>query len=122
MSLGQLALGDLLVAPRAPTPAAERDEVLAAYHASPDTAYERARTRAIGAARAVAVDLAAARPEGITASDVLAEVRRLHPGLLVQCPDTRFMGAVLLPSRGWRKVGERASGHHARKQPIWIRA
>lgn len=98
--------------PREPeTPAASRDAALAAHLAR--------RADLIALATGVALELAAR--DGVTcAPRVLAELRA-RIGTLGS--DTRWMGAVLLPSRGWRNTGVYVrEGSRARAVPLWCRA
>jgi len=93
----------------ADTQARERDKVL--------DEHER-KTEAIRVASYVARRIALTHG-GVTSTDVLRAMDDRHAEVIAGI-DRRFVGAVLLPSKGWRKTGEvRSTGSHARKQPVW---
>lgn len=95
-----------------PEPAAARNETLEALA-------ER-RAVLVAAASRVALELAA-RDGVVTAPRVLREMRRR--GLHDEACDPRYLGAVLLPSRGWMRTGELvAEGSKHRPVPVWKRA
>lgn len=97
--------------PKAPSEAQKRDEALALL--------ERTRASLIARARAVAEELDAARPGGVTSTQVLALLRNQGHGPMLDSVDRRFMGAVF--RRGWEQVGWAPSGSHKRLVPVWRR-
>lgn len=95
-----------------PTPAAERDATLERH--------ESKHAGAIVAATEAALALHA-RGERVTAPEVFAEMRRRGDGYLLT-GETRWMGAVLLPSKGWTNTGIYVRiGSKARPVPVWRR-
>jgi hypothetical protein len=80
------------------------------------------RPELIKAAKNVALDLVTEHGE-VTSPDVVAYLRRLGWGPLLDSVDLRFMGVVF--RKGWRRVGwktGRASpGSHARPVAVWAR-
>lgn len=95
-----------------PTPASARDETLDALTAR----------RAVLVARATRVALELCARDGcVTSPRVLAEMRRR--GLDDGTADARYLGAVLLPSKGWTRTGELVGeGSKCRPVPVWRRA
>lgn len=95
-----------------PTPSARRDDVLEALTGR----------RAVLVEQATEIADELARRDGCTcAPRVLAEMRRR--GIDVEVCDRRWMGAVLLPSRGWARTGQLVGeGSKARPVPLWRRA
>jgi len=93
-------------------PAAARDATLAAL----------AERRAVLVQHATRVALELCARDGcVTAPRVLAEMRRR--GLHDEAADARYLGAVLLPSKGWRRTGELVGeGSKCRPVPVWVRA
>jgi hypothetical protein len=114
MTRSQLGLFDAR-APVAPatTPAQSRDETLCAHDAN--------HAPKIAAATEAALALFA-RNGQVTAPEIPAEMRARGDGWML-VGDTRWMGAVLLPSRGWRN-SERfvRTGSKGRPVPVWVRA
>lgn len=54
----------------------------------------------------------------VTSPQVIAELKKEGaPGL--DEVDPRFMGAVFRAGRGWRRIGYRAAGSHARPVSVW---
>ena len=94
------------------TPAALRDATLERH--------ESKHARAIEAATAAALALCA-RNGQVTAPEIPEEMRRRGDGWLL-VGDTRFLGAVLLPSKGWRNTERYVrTGSRARPVPVWVR-
>ena len=94
------------------TPAAARDETLAAL----------AERRAVLVRDATRVAFELCAHDGVvTAPRVHAEMRRR--GLDDGTADARYLGAVLLPSKGWERTGELVGeGSKCRPVPVWKRA
>jgi hypothetical protein len=108
----QPTLFDLPASPFPPTPAEQRDAVLADLEAK--------RRAFVETAQRVAHELYEKRG-GVTSPEVLDAMRMRHPDLL-RGVDPRTMGAVLLPSKGWVRTDEiRRTGSKARPVPVWVR-
>ena len=54
-----------------------------------------------------------------TSPQVIAEMRRLGYGRMLDENDRRFMGAVFRGGKVWEKLGYSDSGSHRRPVPIW---
>lgn len=56
---------------------------------------------------------------GVTSTEVLRALDERHPEV-IEGMDRRFLGAVLIPSKGWVRTGEtRPVGSKARHVPVW---
>lgn len=80
------------------------------------------RRMLIHIAEGIALELARAHGS-VSSPEVLREMRARGWGPHLADIDGRFMGAVMLPSRGWRRTGELdRTGSRARPVPRWERA
>lgn len=111
LQLSWLDLPELSPVRLVPAPSARRDDVLEVL----------AERRAVLVEQATAIALELAHRDGSTcAPRVLSEMRRR--GIDLETCDRRWMGAVLLPSRGWERTGEHVNeGSKARPVPLWKR-
>ena len=83
--------------------------------------HERRYAREIDAATKAAHALAD-RGEIVTMPRVCAEMRSRGDGYLLANTDTRWLGAVLLDSTGWRNTEKYLrEGSKARPVPVWVR-
>lgn len=94
--------------PTAKTEVEKRDAALALLEAR--------RAELVRIARLTALEIA--REQGsVTSPEVIAALRERGHGHTLDVVDRRFMGVVF--RSGWRAIGRKADGSHARTVPVW---
>lgn len=83
--------------------------------------HDKRHTAAIAAATRAAMAIYT-RNGRVTAPEIPAEMRANGDGWMLS-GETRWMGAVLIPSKGWVKTDLRErTGSRGRDVPVWVRS